>query len=65
MAIALTLVGLTRRLGRLRVTYLVGLLIAFDISLGSNGHIFPYLYEWLLFMRGMRAPAKSEVAARL
>ena len=59
MAIALTLVGLTRRLGRLRVVYFVGLLVAFELSRGSNGEIYPYLYEWLGFMRGMRAPARA------
>ncbi len=59
MAIALTLVGLTRRLGRIRVVYLVGLVLAFEMSLGLNGHIYPYLYEWLAFMRGMRAPARA------
>ena len=59
MAIALTLVGLTRRLGRLRVVYLVGLLVAFEMSRGSNGEIYRYLYEWLGFMRGIRAPARA------
>lgn len=59
MAIALTLVGLTHRLGRRRLVYLLGLLIAFEISLGSNGHLYPYLYEWFGFMRGMRAPARA------
>jgi hypothetical protein len=52
-------VGLTRRLGRLRVVYLVGLLVAFELSRGANGEIYPYLYEWLGFMRGIRAPARA------
>ena len=59
MAIALTLVGVTYRLGRLRVVYLVGLLVAFEMSRGANGEIYPYLYEWLGFMRGIRAPARA------
>jgi hypothetical protein len=59
VAIALALVGLTRPLGRVRVVYLGALLIAFEISLGVNGHIYPYLYEWFGFMRGMRAPARA------
>jgi hypothetical protein len=59
MAVALALVGLTRPLGRFRVVYLVALLIAFEISRGVNGHLYPYLYEWFGFMRGMRAPARA------
>jgi hypothetical protein len=59
MAAALAVVGLTRKLGRLRLVYLVALLVAFEISLGVNGHIYPRLYEWFGFMRGMRAPARA------
>jgi hypothetical protein len=59
MALALTIIGLTRRLGPIRVVYLGALLIAFEISRGANGFIYPYLYEWLPFMRGMRAPARA------
>jgi hypothetical protein len=59
VAIALAFVGLTRPLGRLRVVYLGALLIAFEISLGVNGHIYPYLYDWFGFMRGLRAPARA------
>ena len=59
MALALTIIGLTRRLGRTRVVYLGALLIAFEISRGANGFVYPYLYEWLSFMRGMRAPARA------
>jgi len=59
MALVLTAIGLTRRLGRIQVVYLGALLIAFEISRGSNGFVYPYLYEWFSFMRGMRAPARS------
>jgi hypothetical protein len=58
-AVALAIVGLTRRLGRLRIVYLGALVVAFEISLGVNGHLYPYLYEWFAFMRGMRAPARA------
>ena len=59
MAIALTAIGLTRRLGRIRVVYIGALLIAFEVSLGANGFVYPYLYESFSFMRGMRAPARA------
>ena len=59
MAIALAVIGVTRRLGRIRVVYLVGLVIAFELSLGVNGYVYPHLYEWLGFMRGLRAPARA------
>jgi hypothetical protein len=59
VAVALALVGLTRTLGRLRLVYLGALIVAFEISLGVNGHIYPYLHEWFAFMRGMRSPARA------
>jgi hypothetical protein len=39
----------------------VGLLFAFDGSLGLNGLIYPHLYEWFGVARGIRAPARFAV----
>ena len=39
----------------------MGLLFAFDGSLGLNGLIYPHLYEWFGVARGIRAPARFAV----
>jgi Protein of unknown function (DUF6044)/Dolichyl-phosphate-mannose-protein mannosyltransferase len=41
-----------------RGAYLLGLLIAFDISLGFNGFTYRVLYDYVLPFRGLRVPAR-------
>jgi len=41
-----------------RVAYLLGLLVAFDISLGFNGFTYPLLYDYIRPFRGLRIPAR-------
>jgi hypothetical protein len=68
IAIALALVGTLGSLrtrgtsgtrGTVIVAYLLGLVVAFDISLGFNGITFRLLYEHLLPFRGLRIPARN------
>jgi hypothetical protein len=59
MAIVLAVIAFTRRLGPHRLVYLVALAAAFELSLGANGLVYPYLFDSLSFMRGMRAPARA------
>jgi len=59
--IALTAAGLIPPLGVARLAYVVGLVTAFDGSLGFNGVSYPYLYEWLAPVRGLRVPARYSV----
>jgi hypothetical protein len=48
-----------------RVVYFVGLAVAFDLSLGSNGIMYPFLYDWCLPFRGLRAPARYSMLVGL
>jgi len=48
-----------------RVIYAVGLAAAFDLSLGSNGIMYPFLYDWCLPFRGLRAPARYSMLVGL
>jgi len=41
-----------------RGAYLLGLLLAFDISLGFNGFTYPLLYDYIRPFRGLRIPAR-------
>jgi hypothetical protein len=63
--IGLAAAGLIPPLGVARLTYFVGLVAAFDGSLGFNGLSYPYLYEWLSAVRGLRVPARYSVFVAL
>ncbi|HEV8345476.1 MAG TPA: glycosyltransferase family 39 protein [Vicinamibacterales bacterium] len=41
-----------------RLAYALGLLLAFDVSLGFNGLLYPALYEYFLPFRALRIPAR-------
>jgi hypothetical protein len=43
------------------IAYLIGLVLAFELSLGANGHLYPLLYEHTSVFRGLRAPARASV----
>ena len=63
MALSLATVGLVPPLGVARLAYGAGLLLAFDASRGFHGITYPYLYEWLVPIRGMRVPARFSLIA--
>jgi len=62
VAIALAIVGLwPRRRGYLRTpqfAYALGLILAFDVSLGFNGVIYRGLYDYFLPFKALRIPAR-------
>ncbi len=57
-ALALALAGAFPPLNRVRIAYVVLLLLAFDLSLGFNGLTYPLLYETALPYRGLRVPGR-------
>ncbi|HUQ86080.1 MAG TPA: hypothetical protein VM096_00895 [Vicinamibacterales bacterium] len=57
-ALALALAGALPPINRLRIAYVVLLLLAFDLSLGFNGITYPVLYETAFPYRGLRAPGR-------
>jgi hypothetical protein len=62
--IALVLTGLGVIAGpwnRRRWTYVLMGIVAFDLSLGTNGLLFPLLREYAVPYRGLRAPARAGV----
>src|SRR5262249_49336002 len=48
---------------RLVWIYLALVLLAVELSLGMNGTIYSWLYEWLRPLRGFRAPARFGILA--
>jgi hypothetical protein len=65
MVVALALVALWPPLSVPRIAYGLGLLFAFDMSLGSNGYFFPILYRALVPFRGLRAPGRMSMLVGL
>lgn len=61
LIVVLALVALWPPLSVPRMAYAAGLLVAFDISLGSHGYIFPVLYGSLVPFRGLRAPGRMSM----
>jgi hypothetical protein len=47
------------------IAYLVGLVLAFELSLGAYGYLYPLLYEHVAVFRGLRAPARASVFSLL
>jgi hypothetical protein len=44
-----------------RLAYTLGLLLAFDLSLGFNGFVYGVLYDYALPFRGLRIPARMGI----
>src|SRR5207342_154721 len=60
--VLLALVGLFLRPPSARaIVYCILAVVAFETSLGSYGHIYPFLYEHVSVYRGLRAPARLGV----
>src|SRR5207302_8910135 len=64
-AIALAIVGLwpgsRHDARRARLAYALGLLLAFDVSLGFNGIVYRALYGYFLPFRALRIPARMGI----
>jgi len=58
VAIALAIVGLWPPVSATRLAYGLGLLLAFDVSLGFNGVVYRALYDYFLPFKALRIPAR-------
>jgi hypothetical protein len=61
----IALIGLWPPLSAARIAYALGLLVAFDISLGFNGMLYPWLHAYVLPYRGLRVPARMAMIVGL
>jgi hypothetical protein len=61
MILVLAAIGLVPRFGATRAAYAVALIVAFEMSRGFNSPFYPYLYDGLAFVRGLRVPARASV----
>ena len=65
LAIVLALVAVWPPLSARRIAYTLGLLLAFEVSLGTHGHVFRFLYEYVAPYRGLRVPARCSMLVGL
>jgi hypothetical protein len=61
LPIALSIVGMLPPVGATRLAYAIGLVAAFDMSLGYRGLTYKHLYRWFLPIRSMRVPARMSI----
>jgi hypothetical protein len=47
------------------IAYLVGLIVAFELSLGLRGQLYPILHEHVSALHGLRAPARASILGLL
>ncbi len=65
LAVVLSIVALWPPWSVTRVAYLVGLLVAVDISRGLNGWLYGPLYDYVYAFRGLRVPARMGITVGL
>ncbi len=65
LVVVLALVALWPPLSVVRIAYVLGLVFAFDASLGQNGAVYSFFYTWLLPFRGLRVAARFSMLVGL
>lgn len=63
--VALAAIAVWPPLSVARIGYILGLVVAFEGSLGLNGDIYPWLYEHVAAFRGLRSPARFSMLVGL
>ena len=61
VAVALAAVALWPPLSAVRIAYALGLLVAYDLSLGFNGVTYRWLYAYFVPFRAIRVPARMAI----
>jgi hypothetical protein len=59
------LVGLWPPLSAARIAYVIGGVLAFEVSLGFNGYVHPFLHAYAFPYRGLRVPARMAILVGL
>lgn len=61
LILVLAIIGLWPPLSVMQRAYAAALVLAFDLSLGLNGIVYPWLYDYVLPYRGLRVPARLSI----
>jgi len=54
----IALIGLWPPMSAGRIAYAIALVVAFDLSLGFNGQLYPWFHAYVIPYRGLRVPAR-------
>ena len=54
----IALIGLWPPMSAARIAYAIALVVAFDLSLGFNGLLYPWFHAYVMPYRGLRVPAR-------
>jgi hypothetical protein len=65
VAVVLGAIGILAPGGRARFAYLAGGILAFDITRGAGGILFPWLFEHVTVFRALRVPARMAMLVNL
>ncbi len=65
VVVLLALVAVIPPLSAARIAYTLGLLVAFEASLGMHGYLYPFLYRVLVPMRAFRVPGRFSMLVGL
>jgi hypothetical protein len=65
VAIVLALVGVVAGRNRVRFAYLAALIVAFDMTMGAKGVIYPWLFEYVPTFRALRSAARIGILVNL
>lgn len=61
MVVGLVLVGAWPPIGPVRLIHAAGLGLAILLTIGLNGFLYGFLYDWVLPFRGLRVPARAAI----
>jgi hypothetical protein len=62
---ALALAALWPPISAARIGYAAALALAFELSLGTHGTLYPWLWEHVVLIRGLRVPARMAIVVGL
>jgi hypothetical protein len=65
LIVMLALAAAWPRWSVVRLAWVAGLALAFDVSLGSHGVLYGVLYKWVLPFRGLRVPSRASMLVGL
>jgi hypothetical protein len=65
VAVVLAAVGVIASRSRVRFAYVAGFICSFMMTLGANGFLYRWLFEYVPMFRGLRSPARFDIFVNL
>ena len=65
IAVVLAAIGIAGSRSPVRLAYVAGLMVSFMMTLGTNGFLYRWLFEYVPLFRGLRSPARFDIFVNL